>query len=236
MAFFFQNLCVFILHGKDICGTVLIQLKLNEGKRPTEKKTNNKKQLGCWGTKTWTQQQSKRWTVSVKSRMSLPPAADAGHVGVKLAGEAAAGSPLQEGGPDGRLEELPPILVQFWKTDRSATQTSAVAWAEQTWPFFFLLLFKCSRSHSTAGVNQRWKINKRASAGWHLFLCGLFDQQGHENVAEIFDGVAQNNRRSPWCGHLALNSSSDKTLSENVRPSYSLFSYSSESCVLWLPA
>lgn len=105
---FFQNLCVFILHGKDIYGTVLIQLKLNEGKRQTEQKT--------WvaeAQKTWTQQESKRWTVSVKSRLSLPPAADAGHVGVKLAGEAAAGSPFQEGGSDGRLEELPPILVQF---------------------------------------------------------------------------------------------------------------------------
>lgn len=102
--------------------------------------------------------------------------------------------------------------------------------------FFFFSPFKRSRSHSAAGVNQRWKINKRASAGWHLFLCGLFDQQWHENVVENFDGVAQNNRSSPWCGHLALNSSSDKTLSENVRPSYSLFSYSSESCVLWLPA
>lgn len=34
----------------------------------------------------------------------LPSAADAGHVCVKLAGEAAARSPFQEGGPDGWLK------------------------------------------------------------------------------------------------------------------------------------
>lgn len=34
----------------------------------------------------------------------LPSAADAGHVGVKLTGEAAACSAFQEGGPDGWLK------------------------------------------------------------------------------------------------------------------------------------
>lgn len=53
--------------------------------------------------------------------MSLPPAADAGHVCVKLTGQAAAGAALQEGGPDGRLEQLPPVLVQFWRTRRKQT-------------------------------------------------------------------------------------------------------------------
>lgn len=46
----------------------------------------------------------------------LPPAADAGHVCVKLTWQTAAGAALQEGGPDGRLEQLPPVLVQFWRT------------------------------------------------------------------------------------------------------------------------
>lgn len=52
----------------------------------------------------------------------LPAPADAGHVCVELAGEAAAGSSLQERGPDGRLEQLPPVLVEFWKTAESVSE------------------------------------------------------------------------------------------------------------------
>ena len=43
-----------------------------------------------------------------------PPPADAGHfTGVELARQPSAGPALQEGGPDGRLEELPPVLVEL---------------------------------------------------------------------------------------------------------------------------
>lgn len=52
--------------------------------------------------------------------VSLPPAADARHVRLKLAGQAAAGAALQEGGPDGRLKQLPPVLVQFWGTRKES--------------------------------------------------------------------------------------------------------------------
>lgn len=52
----------------------------------------------------------------------LPSAADACHVCVKLTREAAAGSPFQEGGPDGRLKQLPSVLVKFCKTPESMSK------------------------------------------------------------------------------------------------------------------
>ena len=45
----------------------------------------------------------------------LPPAANAGHVSVKLPSQTAASAPFQEGGPDGGFKQLPPVLIQFCK-------------------------------------------------------------------------------------------------------------------------
>lgn len=42
--------------------------------------------------------------MGLEGRKRLPPPADAGHVCVELAGEAAARPPFQEGGPDGWLK------------------------------------------------------------------------------------------------------------------------------------
>lgn len=52
----------------------------------------------------------------------LPSPADARHVRVELMGEAAAGSPLQERGADGRLEQLPPVLVEFCEGPESTEE------------------------------------------------------------------------------------------------------------------
>lgn len=60
-----------------------------------------------------------RWTELGTAGRGLPAPADARHVCVELTREAAAGSPLQERGPDGRLEQLPAVLVEFWKTAES---------------------------------------------------------------------------------------------------------------------
>lgn len=107
-------LSFYLFFFKDFYETVSIQLVLKEGKpRPdtckdTNKQTNPKSGAG------------RDWSpvgrlASKVLAVSLPPAADAGHVCVELAGQAAAGAALQEGGPDGRLEQLPPVLVQFWR-------------------------------------------------------------------------------------------------------------------------
>lgn len=78
--------------------TVLIQLKLKEGKQPLKPGLLRHRKILEAGL------HHGRFWGGVKVGRRLPSPANAGHVCVKLTGESAARSPFQEGGPDGWLE------------------------------------------------------------------------------------------------------------------------------------
>lgn len=72
--------------------TVLIQLKLKQGKQPLKP------------GRRWKMLQAGLLRERRGSGGHLPSPADAGHLGMKLAGEAATCPPFQERGPDGWLK------------------------------------------------------------------------------------------------------------------------------------
>lgn len=121
----------------------------------------------------------------------------------------------------------------FSSVKQERHKASVVAWAIQTW-FFLMLTFSqcCFGSWS----KSKWR-DKHKPRSMLTFLYSLFDQQWQENLSQITTGLLRSTKAlfvSIWFYAAAWTKCSHKTVRGTL--SFSLFSYSYDSCVLSLPA